>query len=318
MAVSMVALCALAGFAVDVGLLYHQHRKQQAVADAAAFAGAYDLPGNTGSATSDAQSNASTNGGSASTITYRLSIAERHDHGPGEDDRRDDVPEDLRDLDCEREGDGDRPRREPVDRVRGRRAVRRHQHATPAGRPGCPCFGVSTTLDLNKVGPGGFGIINIDGSSGGTSPGTLAGWITGGCSCSTTVPVWLNSDPGAKFNSSQVQNAMDGAIGRTLLFPVYDAISGNGANLAYHVIGFAGFKVTGWTAKGNNATISGSFQKVDWTASAPRTRRPTSAPPPANSSARWPHQPAGASGTWPSNSSSSTSSSQHSSSRSQP
>ena len=34
--------------------------------------------------------------------------------------------------------------------------------------PSCPCSGTSNTLDLSKVGPGGFGIINIDGSSGGT------------------------------------------------------------------------------------------------------------------------------------------------------
>ena len=31
--------------------------------------------------------------------------------------------------------------------------------------PGCPCYGVSTTLTVGKVGPAGFEIINIDGSS---------------------------------------------------------------------------------------------------------------------------------------------------------
>ena len=58
---------------------------------------------------------------------------------------------------------------------------------------------------------------------------------------------------------------MDAAVGRTLLFPVYDAISGNGSNLQYHVIGFAGFTLTAWAAQGNNGTITGSFTKVDWT-----------------------------------------------------
>jgi hypothetical protein len=266
MAVSMVALCALAGFAVDVGLLYHQHRKQQAVADAAALAGAYDLPGNTGSATSDAQSNASTNGGSTSSISYSTQY----------------LPNDTITVQAKTTAATTFLKIFGISSVNVKAtAVARAENlstasggAAPFGvintqpelaGPGCPCFSVSTTLALNKVGPGGFGIINIDGSSGGSGPGTLAGWITGGCSCSTTTPVWLNSDTGAKFNSSQVQNAMDGAIGRTLLFPVYDAISGSGSGLAYHVIGFAGFKVTGWTAKGNNATVSGSFEKVDWT-----------------------------------------------------
>ena len=57
---------------------------------------------------------------------------------------------------------------------------------------------------------------------------------------------------------------MNAAVGRTLLFPVYDSTSGNGANLTYHVIGWAGFHVTGWAAKGTAATITGYFDKVDW------------------------------------------------------
>jgi hypothetical protein len=43
--------------------------------------------------------------------------------------------------------------------------------------------------------------------------------------------------------------------------------SGNGANLQYHVIGFAGFNLTGYEFKGNNGEIYGSFTKVDWTGS---------------------------------------------------
>src|SRR5205085_5892087 len=40
--------------------------------------------------------------------------------------------------------------------------------------PGCPCFHVPTTLDLAKVGPGAFRIINVDGSEGGNhGPGMM-------------------------------------------------------------------------------------------------------------------------------------------------
>src|SRR5262249_32390337 len=39
-----------------------------------------------------------------------------------------------------------------------------------------------TTLDLLKIGPGGFKIINIDGSVGGTQNQVLAGWIADGYS----------------------------------------------------------------------------------------------------------------------------------------
>jgi hypothetical protein len=48
--------------------------------------------------------------------------------------------------------------------------------------PGCPCFGVPTTLQYGKVGPGGFQIINIDGSSGGSGQTILESWIVNGCS----------------------------------------------------------------------------------------------------------------------------------------
>jgi hypothetical protein len=133
------------------------------------------------------------------------------------------------------------------------------------GGSGCPCFGIPTTLDETKgPGPGGFGIINVDGHKGGTSPGTLADWIQNGCSCSFSAPVNLYSDPGAKFNSSQVQSAMNAAIGRTLLFPVYDSTSGGGANLTYHIIGWTGYHITAWSAKGTAAVITGYFEHVDW------------------------------------------------------
>src|SRR5262249_56034316 len=71
-AVGIVAICAIAGFAIDVGSWYRAHRAQQAVADSAALAAAADLPNNTSQATTDAQTYASKNGGSLSglNVTY--------------------------------------------------------------------------------------------------------------------------------------------------------------------------------------------------------------------------------------------------------
>jgi uncharacterized membrane protein len=69
-AVGMVAICGMAGFAVDVGAWYQAHRKQQAIADASALAAAGDLPGNTALASSDAQTYATKNGGSTSRIAF--------------------------------------------------------------------------------------------------------------------------------------------------------------------------------------------------------------------------------------------------------
>ena len=56
MAVGMVALIAMAGFAVDVSAAYHTHRRTQAAADAAAMAAAEYLPESTSQATSAASS----------------------------------------------------------------------------------------------------------------------------------------------------------------------------------------------------------------------------------------------------------------------
>jgi Flp pilus assembly protein TadG len=263
-AVSMVALCGMAGLAVDVGVWYQAHRKQQAIADAAALAAAGDLPAGTEQALSDAQSYAVKNGGTASSVSFTTQY----------------LPNDTVTVQTIRtvpsyflKAVGINSTDVQATAVARAETLGTAWGAAPFGiintQPelagaGCPCFGVSTTLDLNKIGPGGFGIINIDGSHGGSGPGILADWIVNGCACSTATPVELYSDPGAKFNSSQVKDAMDQMIGHNLLFPVYDTTAGNGANLQYDVIGFAGFNLQGYEFKGNSGSIDGHFVEVDW------------------------------------------------------
>jgi hypothetical protein len=130
--------------------------------------------------------------------------------------------------------------------------------------PAPACIGVPTKLTLGLVGPGGFNIINIDGSRGGSGQTTLADWILNGCDCQTTTPSWLYSDAGAKFNSSEVKSAMDARLESNMLFPVYDTTQSGGTNLQYHIIGFAGFHVTDYKFKGSGGEIDGSFVHVDW------------------------------------------------------
>src|SRR5207237_1177863 len=151
------------------GSFYQAHRKQQAIADAAALAAAGDLPGNTSQASSDAQTYAAKNGGSTSNISFSSTYMTND----------------------------------------------------------------TVTIEAKQTVPRPFlGVVGID--------------------------------HGAKCNSSQVHSAMDAAVGRTLLFPGYDTTSGNRANLKYHVIGWSGFHITAWAAKGPNALITGYFAKVDW------------------------------------------------------
>ena len=50
----------------------------------------------------------------------------------------------------------------------------------------------------------------------------------------------------------------------TLLFPVYDILTGSGANAVYHVVGWVGFYLTGHTANGSSGSITGYFTPVVW------------------------------------------------------
>jgi hypothetical protein len=129
--------------------------------------------------------------------------------------------------------------------------------------PGCPCFNQDTTLDLQKVGPGAFRIINIDGSRGGTGPGTLAGWMENGLDAFMDLG-WYWSDSGVKFNSSQFDGALDDRMNSELLFPVYDAVQGQGSNFEYHVIAWVGFYLTGYAGHGNTGQLFGHFTRVIW------------------------------------------------------
>ena len=126
-----------------------------------------------------------------------------------------------------------------------------------------PCYNVPTTLDLEKVGPGAFRLLNLDDSHGGTGPSTVADWIEHGYDGYMPID-WYFSDPGAKFNSSQIKDAMTNRVGDELLFPIYDITEKEGANFEYHVVGWVGFLVSGFTAAGNGGTVSGKFTRVIW------------------------------------------------------
>ena len=43
----------------------------------------------------------------------------------------------------------------------------------------------------------------------------------------------------------------------TVLFPVYDKIVGTGSNAQYHVIGWVGFHLTAFDARGCSGSITG-------------------------------------------------------------
>jgi len=265
-AIFMVALLGLAGIVLDVGSWFRQQRATQATVDAAALAGARSLPSDPATAVADATSYANKNGGAAGATFTVTSTWTQNDT--------------IKVVQA-------RPASGFFSQLFGVNTVTVRAHAAAVSEvptaalgvapiavcicqqelsgAGCPCFDVSTTLPLGKKGaPGAFGMINLDQSkNGAVGTSMLAGWITNGYDQYLPLGGYF-SDPGAKFNSSQIQNALQGRYGTDLLFPVYDTLTGNGSNATYHVIAWAAFHLTNATASGNDGTLYGWFDRVIW------------------------------------------------------
>jgi hypothetical protein len=264
-AIAMVGVCGFAGFAIDVGSWYQGHRKQQAIADAAALAAVGDLPNGTGQASADATTYAQKNGGSLSGVVFTSRYSANDTVTVTTSATAPSVFLKALGIGDANVGATATATAVPLSSPFGAAPFAVYYTQNELSGPGCPCFGVQTTLNYNKVGPGGFEIINIDGSSGGSGQTILANWIINGCDCTTSAPAWLWNDAGAKYNSSEVNSALTQQLGHTLLFPVYDQNVAGGTNMKYEVIAFVGFKVTAFKFNGsNNGTITGSFQQVSW------------------------------------------------------
>src|SRR5205807_5539248 len=91
----------------------------------------------------------------------------------------------------------------------------KNTHPKLAG-PGCPCFGPDneTTLPLGKTGaPGAFDLVDLVGDGKGTvGASTLADWIANGYNDYLGLGDYF-SDPGAKWNNSTIQAALQSRFG---------------------------------------------------------------------------------------------------------
>jgi Flp pilus assembly protein TadG len=267
--VFLTVLLGMAALVLDVGSWYRADRGAQATADAAALAGAQALPSDPSNAGTLALQYADKNGGGVSQSGVSVSSGQ--------------LPNDSITVHLERPANGVFTKLFGISSVTvGAKATARASLMSQAryvapigvnvlnprlkGTTTCPCFGAGnpTTLPLGKTGaPGAFDLINLDQSHGGTGPPILANWILHGFDAFLPLGDYY-SDPGAKWNSSQVQSALQQRVGTDLLFPVYDTLAGNGANAQYHVIGWVGFHLTGFRARGSSGSITGYFTEVIW------------------------------------------------------
>jgi len=268
-AVFLAVLFGMAALVLDVGSWYRADRATQSTADAAALAGAQDLPYNPSGGPALAIQYADKNGGGVAPSNVTIS------NGLG--------PNDTIKVTVHKSVNGTFTRIFGVSSINvGSTATARASlmsqaryvapigvnlmHPRLKGTPGCPCFGsgYTTTLPLGKTGaPGAFDLINVDSSHGGTGPGTLASWILHGLDAYMPLGNYF-SDTGAKWNSSQISSALDQRLGAELLFPVYDTLTGNGANATYHVVGWVGFHLTAHEEHGSTGSLTGWFTEVVW------------------------------------------------------
>jgi secretion/DNA translocation related TadE-like protein len=262
--ICLVVLLGMAALVLDVGSWFQAQRQAQAAADAAALAAAHALPGNSTTAKALAQQYLTKNGGGTASVAVRETF----------------VPDDTVSVTVSRDAPGFFASVFGIDSVEvtakatartGDLAVARY--AAPFGvdrkheKLQCdpnPCSG-EAQLDLDKIGPGAFRLLNLDRSHGGIGPAILEDWILRGYDGEMPKDEWYYSDPGTKFNSSHVRDALDARLGKKLLFPIYTETRASGANFQYEVVGWVGYVIEKYHIQGSKLSwLKGYFTNVIW------------------------------------------------------
>jgi hypothetical protein len=260
----MVVLLGMAAAVLDVGSWYREDRELQATMDAAALAGAQALPDDPGEAGALAGQYSSKNGGGLDTTEVTRTTIEN----------------DTIKVTGSRPAPGFFSKLFGIDSVTVNATAKARAGVLSNARWAAPIavdeqhpylqarrWNEPTVLELDTLGPGAYRLINIDGSHGGTNPGTLGDWIRDGFEGYMPLD-WYYSDPGAKYNTNpNFKSALEEVIatGQELLFPVYRSVREQGAGFEYEIVGWVGFVVTDFTIKGSkNNEIEGHFTQVIW------------------------------------------------------
>jgi putative Flp pilus-assembly TadE/G-like protein len=274
MVLALAVMIGMSALVLDVGAWFRTDRRLQQTADAAALAGAQELPNSASNAKSTALNYAGKNGGSV--LAADISV---YPEKPCDAAVKSDiwVPNTI----CVKAA-----KSEPgiFSRLFGVDSTSIHSWAVArvdsplkaryvapmvvyCGHPliqNCngnhtPTFQVPTVMTFDKMGaPGAFGMLNLEGGQGTVGAKEEAEWILHGFDKYLDIGKY-RSDPGAKFESSNVQGALDDRIGTVLLFPVFKTLTGTGQNAEYDIIGWIGFHLVSYVVHGHNAVLTGYF-----------------------------------------------------------
>lgn len=115
-------------------------------------------------------------------------------------------------------------------------------------------------------GAGNWGFADLrDDQPGAPGNATLSSWWQNGFPDPVNSDEYYSTQPGNSINSNGVKSALNYLMNNEVVFPVPlidEDYSGNGSNTQVHVVGFAGFQITNYSAHGNNSWIEGKFVKM--------------------------------------------------------
>jgi len=262
--VAMVMCFGMAALVLDVGNWFHDKRRLQGTADAAALAGAQLLPDDPGGAKNTAQNYVNQNGGDVAGANIVISTQYQANDTIAVKGQRNSEgiftkvagigSADITATSKARVG----PPAQAL-HVAPMVVYCGHSLVQNCANNNKPSFNVPTHLDYDDMGaPGAFGMLNLDGESGTVGASKEAAWIETGFDKYLGLGKY-RSDPGAKFESNNVQDALEDRINTVLLFPVYKTLTGTGQNAEYDIIGWIGFYLTDFHVHGHTATLDGYF-----------------------------------------------------------
>ena len=266
MTLSLLVIMGMAILVLDVGNWYHTKRRLQGTADAAALAGAQKLPIDAVGAKTMALDYANKNGGDVAGADITVTSVVGPNDTISVRARKTD-PGILSSVIGIADADIDARAKVRVGPPIKARYVAPmvvfcdHPLIHNCAGDSEPDFGPDneTTMDYDPMGaPGAYGMLNLDGGSGTPGSSDEAEWIRHGFDKYLPTGAY-RSDPGAKFSSSNIQDALKDRMGTVLLFPVYKLLEGTGQNAVYEIIGWIGFHLNSYEVHGNNATLHGYF-----------------------------------------------------------
>jgi Putative Flp pilus-assembly TadE/G-like len=259
MVLSLVVVMGMAALVLDVGNWFHTKRRLQGTADAAALAGAQMLPNDPSGAQSMALTYANKNGGDVAGANITVTndtvsvLAKKTEPGIFTGILNIASP----DIEARAKARVGPPAQARY--VAPMTVSCGHDLIQNCDGTHLPTFKVPTEMDFDNMGaPGAFGMLNLSGGSGTPGASEETDWILKGFDKYLGLGKY-RSDPGAKFESGNVQDALDARVGTVLLFPVFRTLEGTGQNAEYDIIGWIGFHLTGFDVHGHSATLRGYF-----------------------------------------------------------